>query len=1089
MTIDTDLSALILNLLTQEQYNNATKNANELYLISNIDNSEIFIATYGATTFEDITTALTANKICICVDNTNSNSIKYGQLILKESSAYYFESSENLMKVSSDNIWTIENINTDETYLTKINPNGTGSLSLNRKSDSTIGINSVTLGIDAIASGNYSMAEGKETTASGIASHAEGEGTVASGNYSHAEGLETIASGIFSHAEGASTLADRYSHAEGHTTKAIGIESHAEGYYTIAAGYESHAEGDYTLALGMGSHAEGLGSPNHLYLSGLANSTTYTIEEGSDSHEYEIGNYVVYDMAYAKILDFNPTAKTITLDATLNPKEDFYDVQVDVYVCGALENGSHTEGIGTTAAKEGSHAEGGRTTASGYYSHAEGRSTTASGKNSHAEGSYTTASGEDSHAEGNDTTAFETGSHAEGLSTIASGYASHAEGRSTTASGEESHAEGYDTTASGNTAHAEGAGNVASGDCSHAEGRKTTASGLHSHAEGNSTTVTNDDTITATVTNSLEAGYYGHAEGYGTVSYGAASHAEGNGTMASGANSHAEGYKTTSSADYSHAEGYNATASGDASHAEGSWCVASGDPSHAEGQSTVASGWGSHSEGRATMSFGVASHSEGYSDEVVTDELTRTSNNQTIINLWETKKFGLATGQGAHSEGLNTLSFGNGSHSEGRRTWAMECSHAEGTDTIAYGGYSHAEGDHTLGYGYASHAEGSGGGTIITVTGSANATQYTVNNTTPIKVGRIIRYKNNFALITAINGTTIIVNETLSSTALSSASAEVFLLVSSGYASHAEGNDTIASGDPSHAEGVNTTASGDASHAEGMYTTASNNASHAEGMYTTASGSHSHASGYYTTALDDQFVIGHYNNTSTGAAATNSGTGTGSTTNQSLFVIGNGTASSAANAFRVNQYGKAYCKTNYSSSGADYAEYFEWEDLNLYKEDRRGYFVTLDGEKIKIAQPGDYILGVISALPAIIGNGDEDWMNRYVYDEFGSFVYEEYEYETPILDKETQEVKMIKQTGIKHKENPDYDPTIIYTPREERPEWDAVGMIGVLAVRDDGTCKVNNYCQVTEGGIATSSENGYRVIKRINDHVIKIVFK
>lgn len=206
-------------------------------------------------------------------------------------------------------------------------------------------------------------------------------------------------------------------------------------------------------------------------------------------------------------------------------------------------------------------------------------------------------------------------------------------------------------------------------------------------------------------------------------------------------------------------------------------------------------------------------------------------------------------------------------------------------------------------------------------------------------------------------------------------------------------------------------------------------------------------------------------------------------------MIGNGTSSSSANAFRVNQYGKAYCKTSYSSSGADYAEYFEWEDLNLYKEDRRGYFVTLDGEKIKIAQPGDYILGVISALPAIIGNGDEDWMNRYVYDEFGSFVYEEYEYETLILDKETQEIKIIKQTGIKHKENSDYDPTIIYTPREERPEWDTVGMIGVLTVRDDGTCKVNNYCQVAEGGIATSSKNGYRVIKRINDHIIKIVFK
>jgi hypothetical protein len=50
-------------------------------------------------------------------------------------------------------------------------------------------------------------------------------------------------------------------------------------------------------------------------------------------------------------------------------------------------------------------------------------------------------------------------------------------------------------------------------------------------------------------------------------------------------------------------------------------------------------------------------------------------------------------------------------------------------------------------------------------------------------------------------------------------------------------------------------------------------------------------------------------------------------------------------------------------------------------------------------------------------------------------------------------------------------------------------MLGVLSVRDDGTCQVNGYCTVADGGIATASETGYRVIKRVNDHIIKIVFK
>ena len=74
-------------------------------------------------------------------------------------------------------------------------------------------------------------------------------------------------------------------------------------------------------------------------------------------------------------------------------------------------------------------------------------------------------------------------------------------------------------------------------------------------------------------------------------------------------------------------------------------------------------------------------------------------------------------------------------------------------------------------------------------------------------------------------------------------------------------------------------------------------------------------------------------------------------------------------------------------------------------------------------------------------------------------------------------------------ENPDYDPSKKYIHRSDRPEWDAVGMLGVLTVRDDGTCFVNGFCQVTDGGIATKSNTGYRVVERVNDHLIKIIFK
>lgn len=85
-----------------------------------------------------------------------------------------------------------------------------------------------------IASGEYSHAEGFETTASGSTSHAEGQNTEASGHYSHAEGYYTTSSGDYSHAAGNHTTASgKYSHAEGYYTKASSLNQHVQGKYNI----------------------------------------------------------------------------------------------------------------------------------------------------------------------------------------------------------------------------------------------------------------------------------------------------------------------------------------------------------------------------------------------------------------------------------------------------------------------------------------------------------------------------------------------------------------------------------------------------------------------------------------------------------------------------------------------------------------------------------------------------------------------------------------------------------------------------------------------------------------------------------------
>lgn len=94
--------------------------------------------------------------------------------------------------------------------------------------------------------GNYSIAEGWDTTASGYVSHAEGKNATASESCSHAEGFSTTASGLCSHAEGIDTTSSgSNSHAEGTTSEAAGANSHAQNFSTIAGYTNQTAIGKY----------------------------------------------------------------------------------------------------------------------------------------------------------------------------------------------------------------------------------------------------------------------------------------------------------------------------------------------------------------------------------------------------------------------------------------------------------------------------------------------------------------------------------------------------------------------------------------------------------------------------------------------------------------------------------------------------------------------------------------------------------------------------------------------------------------------------------------------------------------------------
>jgi hypothetical protein len=185
--------------------------------------------------------------------------------------------------------------------------------------------------------------------------------------------------------------------------------------------------------------------------------------------------------------------------------------------------------------------------------------------------------------------------------------------------------------------------------------------------------------------------------------------------------------------------------------------------------------------------------------------------------------------------------------------------------------------------------------------------------------------------------------------------------------------------------------------------------------------------------------------------------------------------------------GKTYGLSAFNSTGADYAEMFEWLDGNPDNEDRIGYFVSLNGDKIvKATEVDTYILGVISATPSVIGDSyEDDWSEKYMTDKWGRIQYEDKlipaihndEYDIP---ERTDRIPIL---------NPNWNPEQEYIPREKRKEWACVGMMGKMRVYDDGTCLVNGFCKQNNNGIATKNDFGFKVLKRISDNIIQILIK
>jgi hypothetical protein len=130
---------------------------------------------------------------------------------------------------------------------------------------------------------------------------------------------------------------------------------------------------------------------------------------------------------------------------------------------------------------------------------------------------------------------------------------------------------------------------------------------------------------------------------------------------------------------------------------------------------------------------------------------------------------------------------------------------------------------------------------------------------------------------------------------------------------------------------------------------------------------------------------------------------------------------------------------------ADYAELFETVDPSGMEF---GLAVQVDPAnpgKIVPATSIEHMVGFTSAAPAFLADaGWSRWKDQYQRTKFGAY----------LLDENGDRVL-----------NPEYDPELEYIPREERPEWVAVGLVGKIWVQSQDT-------DMVAGELATLGNDG-----------------
>ena len=425
------------------------------------------------------------------------------------------------------------------------------------------------------------------------------------------------------------------------------------------------------------------------------------------------------------------------------------------------------------------------------------------------------------------------------------------------------------------------------------------------------------------------------------------------------------------------------------------------------------------------------------------------------------EKHGIAIGRSNLAYAEDSVAIGASSKAIGEQSYAIGyIASADGDQSVAIGRSAKAISKESFSFGRSTEAKGEESVAIGTYAKTLADKSISIGNETSVVATGGVAIGTGAKVSVGGVGATSISDNT---------NAVGRRSLATGYFTEAKGEKSIAGGQRSTANGLHSIAIGMATVAESEYSTAIGLDCTVEGVHSSSIGKdnfvkadHSHAHGLgLVSRIKYTHVIGRYNDVQTGDFNREPEAG------DDVWIVGNGKSENERNTVaRIQHDGKMYIDGRYRTGGADYAEMFEWADGNPHGEDRIGRAVALIDGKIKLADAGDEVIGIISGNPSIVGNDSDKWRGKYVTDDFGRVQYKDGK---PVISES-------------------FNAELTYTQRSKRKEWAVVGLLGQLPVIDDGTCEVGGKASVTADGTMTKGDD-YTVLARVSDTVIRALYK